>query len=284
MLSSLQSQDNNIKKGSSAMNRLLSFLLLLSFASIASAQLATPNPAGLTYGHVHLNVVDMERHKEIWVEHFGGVVVEKGPLTAVRLPNMLVALTEREPTLAMQETVLDHFGFKVRNMDTFLEKWRADGLEVGRVFIGAEGQTNAYIMLPGDVYVEMQEDQGLSTEISGYHIHFFTPDYEELLAWYTDIFSLEVKPRGSIQTTTNAPGMNISFGNSSTARLPTRGAALDHIGFEFEDLEAFCKELEARGIEFDVPFRDIPAIGLKIAFITDPAGGYIELTEGYADF
>ncbi|MEX0962496.1 MAG: VOC family protein [Pseudohongiellaceae bacterium] len=266
------------------MQRLSTLLFLLSLSGLVQAQLATPNPAGMTYGHVHLNVVDIELHKQLWVEHFGGVVVEKGPLTAIRLPNMLVALTEREPTQAMQDTVLDHFGFKVRNMDAFLEKWRGAGLEVGRVFIGAEGQTNAYIMLPGNVYVEMQEDQGLSTEISGYHIHFFTPDYEELLAWYTDIFSLEVKPRGSIATTTNAPGMNISFGNANSARLPTRGAALDHIGFEFEDLQAFCRELEAKGIEFDVPFRDIPAIGLKIAFITDPAGVYIELTEGYDEF
>ena len=266
--------------------RLLSALLLFALATNVQAQLATPNSAGLTYGHVHLNVVDMDRHKEIWVDHFNGVVVEKGPLTAVRLPNMLVALTEQEqePTLAMQETIMDHFGFKVRNMDTFLDKWRADGLEVGRVFIGAEGQTNAYIMLPGKVYVEMQEDQGLSEDITGYHIHFISPDYEEMLAWYTDIFSLEVKPRGSIQTTTNAPGMNISFGNSTSPRLPTRGAALDHIGFEFDDLEAFCNELTAKGIVFDVPFRDIPAIGLKIAFITDPWGGYIELTEGYDEF
>lgn len=266
------------------MKYLSSLILLLLISGAAQAQLATPNPAGLTYGHVHLNVSDMEAHKQIWVEHFNGVVVEKGPLTAVRLPNMLVALTEREPTMAMQETVMDHFGFKVRDMDTFLEKWRAAGLEVGRVFTGAEGQTNAYIMLPDNVYVEMQEDQGLSTEISGYHIHFITPDYEELLAWYTDIFSLEVRSRGSITTTTNAPGMNISFGNSSSARLPTRGAALDHIGFEFEDLEAFCKELEAKGIEFDVPYRDIPAIGLKIAFITDPSGVYIELTQGYDEY
>ena len=57
-----------------------------------------------------------------------------------------------------------------------------------------------------------------------------------------------------------------------------------HIGFEFEDLEAFCKELEARGIKFQVPFRDIPAIGLKVAFITDPDGTFIELTQGYDNF
>lgn len=263
----------------------LSALLLFCLVSTqAMAQLAAPNESGMTYGHVHLNVSDMDLHKQIWVDHFDGVVVEKGPLTAIRLPNMVVALTDRAPTAAMQETVMDHFGFKVRNMATFLAKWRAAGYEVGREFVGAEGQLNAYIMLPDNVYVEMQEDQGLSTEISGYHIHFFTPNHEDLLAWYTDVFGLEVRPRGSIATTTNAPGMNISFAGSQQARLPTRGAALDHIGFEFDDLEAFCKELEAKGIVFDIPFRDIPAIGLKIAFITDPAGTYIELTEGYDDF
>jgi catechol 2,3-dioxygenase-like lactoylglutathione lyase family enzyme len=268
----------------SIFSSLCAVFTLCLLALPAYAQLATPNPAGMTYGHVHLNVSDIELHKQIWVDHFDGVVVEKGPLTAVRLPNMLVALTAREPTMGSRATLMDHFGFKVRNMARFLAKWRAAGFEVGREFIGAEGQSNAYIMLPDDVYVEMQEDQGLSTEISGYHIHFVTPRYEELLAWYTDIFGLEIKPRGSITTTTNAPGMNISFGNSQQARLPTRGASLDHIGFEFEDLQAFCDYLESKGIEFDVPFRDIPAIGLKFAFITDPAGTYIQLTQGYDDF
>lgn len=250
----------------------------------AQAQLAVPNAAGLTYGHVHLNVSDIELHKQIWVEHFGGVVVERGPLTAVRLPNMLVALTVRAPTGGSQPTVMDHFGFKVRNIEAFLAKWRAAGLPAEDPFTGAEGQINAYVMLPDEVRVELQEDQGLSTEVSGYHVHFFTPDYEALLAWYVDIFGLEVRPRGSISTTTNAPGMNLSFGNSRTPRLPTRGSSLDHIGFEFDDLEAFCKQLEAKGIKFDVPFRDVPSIGLKIAYITDPSGVYIELTQGYDDY
>ena len=263
---------------------LLSFIIILTLPLSAYAQLAVPNEKGMTYGHVHLNVSDMELHKRLWVEHFGGVVVEKGPLTAVRLPNMLVALTAREPTGGSAATVMDHFGFKVRNIDKFLAKWRAAGLPAEDPFTGAEGQINAYVMMPDNVRVELQEDQGLSTEISGYHVHFYTPDYEQLLAWYVDIFGIEVRSRGSIATTTNAPGMNLSFANSSTARLPTRGSSLDHIGFEFDDLEAFCKELEAKGIKFDVPFRDIPSIGLKIAYITDPSGVYIELTQGYDEY
>ncbi len=258
--------------------------LLLAPATPALGQLATPNPAGLRYGHVHLNVSDVELHKQIWVEHFGGVAVEKGSTTAVRLPNLLVALSEREPSMGSRATAMDHFGFKVRNIERFLEKWSATGYEVGRVFTGAEGQTNAYVMLPDDVYVELQEDQSLHVEVMGYHVHFITPNHEELLRWYSKVFGLEIRPRGSIATTTNAPGMNLSFGATDTARAGTEGAAIDHIGFELEDLESYCRELEARGIEFDEPYRENPATGLKSALLTDPVGVRIELTEGYVRY
>lgn len=266
------------------MKNLLFSALTLALATPALGQLATPNPAGLAYGHVHLNVSDIELHQRIWVEYFGGVVVEKGPLTAVRLPNMLVALSERAPTMGSRATVVDHFGFKVRDIESFLEKWSATGYEVGRVFTGAEGQTNAYVMLPDGIYVELQEDQSLHVEVMGYHVHFFTPAHEELLNWYSEVFGLEIRPRGSIATTTNAPGMNLSFAGTDGERAATEGAAIDHIGFEFEDLEAFCRELEAKGIEFDAPYREIPALELKSAFITDPAGVRIELTEGYDEY
>ena len=257
-------------------------LALAAAAPPAEAQLATPNANGITYGHVHLNVSDVEVHKKLWVDFFGGEVVEKGPLTSVRLPNFLIALTEREPTGPMQGSVLDHFGFKVRNTAEFVRRWREAGMEVGPEFIGAEGMPNAYVMAPDGVWVELQEDPSLHVPIAGYHIHFFTPEFEELLDWYTRVFDLRVRPRGRIQTTTDVPGMNMSFGAGSVdAPAATRGRALDHIGFEVDDLEAFCRKLEALGIEFDVAYREIDSIEMKTAFITDPAGTYIELTEGY---
>ncbi len=63
-------------------------------------------------------------------------------------------------------------------------------------------------------------------------------------------------------------------------QAPTKGRSLDHIGFEVRNLESFCKQLSAEGVQFEMPYRDIPAIGLKIAFLTDPEGTRIELTEG----
>jgi extradiol dioxygenase family protein len=48
-----------------------------------------------------------------------------------------------------------------------------------------------------------------------------------------------------------------------------------------KDLDAFAKKLEADGVKFDMAPRDMTKqFGLKIAFITDPFGTYIELTEG----
>ena len=109
------------------MRLLLTAAVTSLLVSPAYAQLAVPNDAGLTYGHVHLNVSDIELHKQLWVDHFGGVVVQKGFLTTVRLPGFLVVFNAAEPTGPSQGSVMDHFGFKVRNMAKFLvlltSKW-----------------------------------------------------------------------------------------------------------------------------------------------------------------
>ena len=98
------------------------------------------------------------------------------------------------------------------------------------------------------------------------------------------VFDLDMRPRGRIQTTTDVPGMNMSFGNADEATVATRGRALDHIGFEVDNLEAFCQKLEAMGIEFDRTYTEVDSVELKIAFLTDPSGVYIELTEGYDEY
>jgi hypothetical protein len=76
------------------------------------------------------------------------------------------------------------------------------------------------------------------------------------------------------------PGVNLSFGGSNTVTQPTKGHSIDHIGFDVTNLEAFVASLEAKGIKMDAPVRQVPNSNLKVAFLTDPYGTYIELTEG----
>jgi catechol 2,3-dioxygenase-like lactoylglutathione lyase family enzyme len=259
-------------------------LLALALAAPVHAQLAPPNAAGITYGHVHLNVADIELHKQLWVEQFGGSVVQKGPLTAIKLPNMLIALSQRKSTGPSEGTAMDHFGFKVRDIQEILKAWRAAGYQVQSEFTGSEGFPNAYLIGPDDVRIELQEDQTIAPKAVGYHVHLYSADPAKLRDWYVDLFAATPRARGKIPVTADVPGMNISFAESKEPRPGTRGRAIDHIGFEVTNLAAFVKRLEGKGITFDVAYREVPAIGLKIAYITDPVGTYIELTEGYDEY
>src|SRR5690606_6085094 len=151
--------------------RILAALALASaMTAPLHAQLAPLDDSGMTFGHVHLNVSDIEVHKQFWAEHFGGEVVQRGPLTAIKFPSLLLILSEREPTGSSQGTVMDHFGFKVRSVASVLEKWRAAGLEVQSEFTGAEGFPNAYLMGPDGVRIELQEDPTMDVDVLGYHV------------------------------------------------------------------------------------------------------------------
>ena len=69
-----------------------------------------------------------------------------------------------------------------------------------------------------------------------------------------------------------ARAVALNFTPSPTPTVGTTGRALDHIGFEIKNLEAFTKKLEADGIKLDRPYTKVAALGIAIAFIKDPVG------------
>src|SRR5688572_3481025 len=103
-------------------------------------------------------------------------------------------------------------------------------------------------------------------------------------AWYARIFGAAAEPAapGQAFVTARLPGVTLNFSPSTAPTVATQGRALDHIGFEVENLEAFTKKLEAEGIPLTVSYRTVPALDIAIAFIKDPWGTNIELTEGLA--
>ncbi len=262
------------------MNFTLPLALLLALVAPAHAQLSTPNAAGITFGHVHLNVADVEVHKKLFVDVFGGTFVQKGAVSLVKFPNMLIAFRQSAPVDPSQGSIVDHFGFKVRDIASMRAELEALGYEVQKEFTGVEGFPNAYVVGPDGLRLEMQQDRTLTAKAVPNHVHFFTADYAALLDWYVDTFALTKKSRGRMASTADAGTVNLSFTTSTKPVAATKGRTIDHIGFEVSNLDAFAKRLEARGIKLDVPLRAEPSLGLKVAFLTDPNGTYIELTEG----
>ncbi len=252
----------------------------MMFVGSVSAQLQPPNEAGITMGHVHLNVSDVEAHRKFWTEMFETIPLKRDTMQGVKIPGMLILFQNRKPTEGTEGSVIDHFGVKVRNLDEFLKRAAEKGYRTLPVFKGSEGVPNSYVFGPDGVKIELQTEITLTEWAVAQHLHYMVRDPAALREWYLNIFSMDGKMRGNHQSA-NVPGMNLSIDplrRSSTS--PIEGRAIDHIGFEVKNLEAFCKKLEEQGIKLDSPYRKLPAQGIAAAFLTDAEGVYIELTEG----
>jgi catechol 2,3-dioxygenase-like lactoylglutathione lyase family enzyme len=252
-------------------------LLLLLVPSLF-AQLLPGNDKGVAMGHIHLLVSDLEVHKKLWVDALGAKVVKAGALELYEFPGVQVALRKGTPSGGNQGTVLDHLGFKVKDLAATKAKITAGGASVLSENPGA-GQM--MVLFPDGVKIEFTEDKTLTQPVVHHHIHFATPQIEEQRVWYEKTFGAKLGMSGRFKAA-EIPGVDIRWNASEKALPGTKGRSVDHIGFEVANLEAFCKKLEAEGIKFDMPFRSVPQLGLSIAFLTDPWGVYIELTEGLA--
>lgn len=256
-------------------------LLLASFAialftSPAAAQLAAPNPSGVSIGHIHLIVGDPEAQKKIWVGVLGAEVTHAGMLEMLRLPGVFIVVQKARtaPTEGSDGSTVNHIGFSVKNLEETKKKLTAAGITFA--------PENARLAIfPEKVRVEFTEDTSLKVPVAFHHIHLASTDQDKLRAWYIKTFGATAGTRGQFLAAF-VPGGEVDFRKADTAQAPTKGRSLDHIGFEVVGLEAFCKKLTADGVTFEMAYRDIPQIALKIAFLVDPEGTRIELTEGMA--
>src|SRR5262249_17037389 len=152
-----------------------------------------------------------------------------------------------------------------------------------RAFIADENTYVAFVMAPDETKIEFAENKSLTRQIAVHHVHFATPDVAAMKAWYVKVFGAKPGWRGSFEAADLAGG-NLTFSGSKEPVAPTRRHALDHIGFEIEDLKGVCRQLEGKGITLDSGYNYSDAVKLGVAFVTDPWGTRIELTEGLGKY
>jgi catechol 2,3-dioxygenase-like lactoylglutathione lyase family enzyme len=277
---------------------LLLAVLALAPTPRASAQLLAAKDGPIVYGHHHLAVSSVADHKRFWVDTLGGTVVTIGTNNTeiIKFPNALLFMRAMAPSGGSRGTTVNHIGFSVPNLRQAVDKAKANGYKmvtaqeapatvkvVDDIGVTSGGDVSgiAYVLGPDDIKVELVEIKKQTAPIVSHHVHFFSQKPEEVQAWYVKTFGS--KPRAAATNGiigSDLPGIGLSVSNSPQPVVGTRGRVIDHIGFEVRNLEEFCKKLEAQGIKLDVPYRKVDALGIAIAFITDPWGTYIELTEG----
>lgn len=253
------------------------FLILTSLmAAAASAQLPPPNQAGVSMGHLHLNTTDLDASRKFWVDFMGAQIAKLAAIEVYKFPDVIVMVRKAAVSGGSEGSAVNHLGFKVKNLDAYLEKCEKLGFKIVRRMPETR---QAFVLAPDEAKVELTEDAAMNAPIAHHHIHFFNTAVRETQAWYAKMFGAKPGKRGRFDAA-DLPGVNLSFSPSETKTEPTRGHSIDHIGFEIQGLEQFVKKMEEQGVKFDVPYRKVLQLGIAIAFFTDPWGVYVELTEG----
>jgi len=261
------------------------------------ADVAAPNAAGVSMGHLHFFVDDVAANRDFWIR-LGGTPAPSAVGNVIVMPGVLIAISER-PTDSPAEvtaSIVDHVAFRVASLTAIA----ARGLELeptagfpGIASVVAPNGTRVELFEEGtatnvgfepDVEDEVAErhNRPLVGSIDSHHLHIYLPEQQVQTArdWYVAHFGAVPGLRWRY-TAADVPGMNLNFSATEDRRAPTRGHTLDHIGFEIADLERFCRALVDAGVVFDVPFRRLsPAFASAV--LTDPSGVTLELTEGLA--
>jgi catechol 2,3-dioxygenase-like lactoylglutathione lyase family enzyme len=268
--------------------------VVLGFAAVLAAQLSPPNSSGVAMGHLHYTVKDVEANKKFWIA-LGGKPIKFGNTEVLKFPDTLVFISRGDSAAGTEGSVVNHVAFRIDS----LKKLEAAGMKVEynqeypgvasvfspeaeRIELFDSTATNLTFTADDgrDDPVARRHNQKSTVPIIAHHIHLYVPQGSEprAKAWYAATFGGLPGKRWRYDAV-DFPGINLNFSASPKALAPIKGRRLDHIGFEIKNLEAFCKKLEASGIKLDAPYTKQPS-GIATAFLTDPWGTYIELTEG----
>ena len=246
-------------------------------------------------GHLHYLVRDVEANAAFW-EALGGEAERVGETVVVTFPDVLVLLDEGESSGGTEGSILNHMAFRVQSLETVA----AAGLELEslgsfsgianvyspegeRIELFDDTATNLTFARDdgGEDPVSARHNRLLDGAVRSHHLHLYLVEdaVEEAQRWYAATFGGVPGLRWRYDAV-DLPGINFNFSyNPDAGGAPTRGRMLDHIGFEVDDLERFCQELEASGVPLDESYRRSPE-GVGYAFLTDPWGVRIALTEG----
>ena len=281
------------------MTRIAKMLLLTSLVLAPSPGLAQLADGPIVYGHHHLNVTNIDAHKKFWAETLGGTVARIGTdnREVIKVPGVWLFLRVQTPTGGSKGSTADHIAFSVPNLQATLDKVKANGFRVataqespasynveGEIAHPGPGTSLGFVFGPDDVKVELLEAKDQAEPLKLNHVHFMGDQNSAMRDWYVKAFGATAAG-GANPTfvTASLPGVRLNFSPAATAPAATTGRAYDHVGFEVKNLAELLAKLETMGIKPAQPLRHNDVLNINLAFVTDPWGTSIELTEGLSN-
>jgi catechol 2,3-dioxygenase-like lactoylglutathione lyase family enzyme len=248
----------------------------------AAGQLTAPNAAGVSLGHLHLYVSDVPAQQKFWVT-LGGVPMANQQLEMIQFPGVYILLRGGQTNGGTVGSIVNHLGFVWKDLPAAMAKWQAAGYKIEQ-----DKPNHGYIPGPDGIRLEFSGDPSLQVPVKINHVHLFPQDVPAMKAWYAKTLGGvpgKCAPAGAPDgiDCVDISGVSLAMSQSETKLDPTAGRSHDHIGFEVKNLPEFLKRMEAEGVTVTQGLTASRFVStMRVAFIADPWGTKMEITEGIA--
>ncbi len=272
---------------------------VIALAGVAAAQPARDRADRISFGHLHVHAGNIPQHHAFWLEILGGSLGHVGKMDVSKIPDGLIEWIsptwgDTPPKGGTKGTTVDHVAFRVPDLRATLARAKAAGYpvvtstelawlpgarEADGIAVRTDKTSVAFVKGPDEFLVEFVEAKAQKEPVVMDHIHFAASQPAEMQTWYAKLTAAKAAARGGA-TESVIPGTHLTFTPTASPAKGTKGTVLDHIGFEVKDLPAMVEQLKGMGITIERFIQRKTDTGISIAYITDPWGTYIELTEG----
>ena len=229
-----------------------------------------------TFDQVHLGVPEPEAAARWYRQHLGATPGDH--TDRVMFGDTRFIFLKNEAPAPSHGAAIDHVGFSFADLDARMKALDGSGMRVTTPVTEIAGlYRSGVIEDPWGTRIEVLEDP---ETVGFHHVHLQVPDPEAARSWYVQRFGGEpAKLKGQVD------GLKYGdvwlFADRGTA-TPSRGHAIDHIGWRMADLLAAATALKTQGLQFTTEPHPGPSAAhapVMMSFTEDPWGGRIELLQ-----
>jgi lactoylglutathione lyase len=250
---------------------------LLTTAASAAGQASVP------YDHVHLAVADPEKAEAWYTANLDGNVGENPGRVAFEpwtnrapLPIQFIFL-KVENAKPSDGSVIDNIGFMVKDLGAKVKALQTAGATVKQPVETVRNLwKHAIVVDPWGTTIELIE----STDRPGFHhVTLRVPNPSDSITWYQRSFGGERSKLGGRLDAVKYGGTYLIV-TKGDGGVPSRGRAIDHLGFGPRSMDTTAADLKGKGVTFTAePAAKPNQFGHRTAYVEDPSGVRIELVE-----